>query len=163
MIHLLCTLAARGIAPPVCNGFEHPRRLPIEPMNEWSVSGSCKEPPYVVLWVLREGLGRGAFAYTRSFRLAIRAPDNGHSLSAICPVSPSSTGHFGKEQSGTDFGKADDRKRLLARSPGRLSRFGFPIGTRSARTGISQQPRAVLTTPRCNLRNEQEPKSLMLV
>ena len=33
MIHLLCTLAARGIAPPACKGFEHPRRLPIEAMN----------------------------------------------------------------------------------------------------------------------------------
>jgi hypothetical protein len=47
-----------------------------------------------------------AHAQTRTFRLAIRAPSNGHSLSAIFPVSPSPIGHFGKEQSGTDFGQA---------------------------------------------------------
>lgn len=46
------------------------------------------------------------FAQTRTFRLAIRAPNNGHSLSAIFPVSPSSIGHFGKKELGTDFGKA---------------------------------------------------------
>jgi len=37
---------------------------------------------------------------------AILATDNGHSLIAIFPVSPSPIGHFGKEQLGTDFGKA---------------------------------------------------------
>ena len=45
-------------------------------------------------------------AHIRTFRLAIRAPNSGHSLSAIFPVSPSPIGHFGKEQLGTDFGKA---------------------------------------------------------
>ena len=39
--------------------------------------------------------------------MAIRAPETGHSLVVIFPVSPSPTGHFGKEQSGTDFGKVD--------------------------------------------------------
>lgn len=34
--------------------------------------------------------------------------DDGRSLSAIFPASLSPTGHFGKEQSGTDFGKAGD-------------------------------------------------------
>ena len=50
--------------------------------------------------------GVSANAHTRTFRLAIRATNNGHSLSAIFPVSPSPIGHFGKEQLGTDFGKA---------------------------------------------------------
>ncbi len=45
--------------------------------------------------------------HTRTFNLAIRAPDNGHSLSATFPVSPSPIGYFRKEQSGTDFGKAE--------------------------------------------------------
>ena len=47
-----------------------------------------------------------ASAQTRTFSLAIRAPNNGHSLSAIFPVSPSLIGYFGKEELGTDFGKA---------------------------------------------------------
>ena len=47
-------------------------------------------------------------AHIRKFRLAIRAPDNGHSLSAIFPVSPPRTAHFAKEQSGTDSEKAGD-------------------------------------------------------
>lgn len=50
MIHLRCTLA-RDCAASV-QRLEHRRRLLIEPMNEWSVSGRCKEPLYVVLWVL---------------------------------------------------------------------------------------------------------------
>jgi len=45
-------------------------------------------------------------AHTRTFTLTIRASNNGHSFSAIFPVSPSPIGHFGKKQSGTDFGKA---------------------------------------------------------
>jgi hypothetical protein len=45
-------------------------------------------------------------AHSRTFRLAVQASDNGHSLSTTFPVSQSPTGHFGKEQSGTDFGKA---------------------------------------------------------
>jgi hypothetical protein len=45
-------------------------------------------------------------AHTQTFRLAIRAPDDGHSLSTIFLVSPSPIGHFGKEQLGTGFGKA---------------------------------------------------------
>lgn len=53
--------------------------------------------------------GMTGYAQTRTFRLAIRAPDNGHSLSAIFPVFPSHTGHFGKEQSGTGFGNAGAR------------------------------------------------------
>lgn len=45
-------------------------------------------------------------ADTRTFRVAIRAPNNGHSLSAIFPVSPSPIADFGKEHLGTNFGKA---------------------------------------------------------
>lgn len=38
----------------------------------------------------------GSSAHTRTFRLAIGAPHNDHSLSAIFPVSPSPIGHLGK-------------------------------------------------------------------
>jgi hypothetical protein len=48
--------------------------------------------------------GHSAFAQLRTPGVAIRAPDNGHSLSAIFPVSPCPTPHFGKEQLETDFG-----------------------------------------------------------
>jgi hypothetical protein len=44
-------------------------------------------------------------AQSRTFRMGIRAPKTCDSLSMICPVSPSQTGRFGKEQSGTGFGK----------------------------------------------------------
>lgn len=47
-----------------------------------------------------------ALAQRQTFRVAIRVPNNGHSLSVIFPVSPSPIRHFGKEQLGTDFGKA---------------------------------------------------------
>ena len=47
-------------------------------------------------------------SHTRTFRLTIGASDNGHSLSAIFPVSPPRTAHFAKEQSGTDSEKAGD-------------------------------------------------------
>eukprot|EP01037_Dinobryon_pediforme_P029478 gene29478-33128_t len=60
--------------------------------------------------------------------LAIRVPDNGHSLSTIVPVFPSPCGHLGKEQSGTDFGKRGYFGWLSARSPELLSRWGFPFG-----------------------------------
>jgi len=38
-----------------------------------------------------------AIAHIQTFKLGIRVPDNGHSLSAIFPVYPSPTGHFGRE------------------------------------------------------------------
>jgi hypothetical protein len=47
----------------------------------------------------------GSSAHNRTMGMAIRGPETGHSLSAIFPVSPFPTVHFGKEQSGTDFGK----------------------------------------------------------
>lgn len=50
--------------------------------------------------------GIGSSAQCRTFKLAIQAPNNGHSLSAIFPVSPSPIGDFGKEQLGKDFRKA---------------------------------------------------------
>jgi hypothetical protein len=48
------------------------------------------------MWVWPEAEGQGAFAQTQTFRLVIRAPNNGHSLSSIIPVSPSPIGYFGK-------------------------------------------------------------------
>jgi len=50
---------------------------------------------------------RSAHAQTRTLRQAIALPESGHSFSLTIPVSPSSKANFGKEQSGTDFGKAD--------------------------------------------------------
>jgi len=47
-----------------------------------------------------------ANAHKRTLGLAIRAPNNGLSLSGIFPVPPSPIGHFGNELFGTDFGKA---------------------------------------------------------
>lgn len=63
-----------------------------------------------------------ATAHTRTFRLAVRARDNGHSLSPIFLVFPSPTDHFGKEQSGTDFGK-----RLLPVALRLIGGAGIPL------------------------------------
>jgi len=46
-------------------------------------------------------------SHNRTLGLAIRAPDNGQSLSAMFCAFPPPTRHFGKEQSGTDLGKGD--------------------------------------------------------
>jgi hypothetical protein len=75
-------------------------------MNDRLKSGSGEGDVNGRLWVRLEAGGQGVFAQTRTFRLAIRAPNNGHSLSAIFPVSPSPIVHFGKNELGTDFGKA---------------------------------------------------------
>ena len=50
------------------------------------------------IWVLSAPRCRAVPPTPGTFRLAIRAPNNGHSLSAIFPVSPAPIGHFGKEQ-----------------------------------------------------------------
>jgi hypothetical protein len=70
-----------------------------------SIRGSCQPQS-----------GPTAHAHNWTLGIAIRAPETGRSLSAIFPVSSSPTGHFGKEQSGTDFGKAS--------APGDRCRFG---------------------------------------
>ena len=75
-------------------------------LNERPKVGRALAAASVWKWVWPETVGQGAFAQSRTFRLAIRVPDNGHSLSAIFPISPSPIGHFEKEQLGTDFGKA---------------------------------------------------------
>ena len=73
---------------------------------------------------LSQSIGRSAVAQTRTFRLAIRAPVNGHSLSAILPVSLYATGHFEKEQSGTDFGKGRAPDGSRRTRPGDFSAMG---------------------------------------
>lgn len=91
-----------------------------------------------------------ASAQTRTFRLAIRAPSNGHSLSAIFPVSPSPIGHFGKEQSGTDFGQA---KPLGVRQRDRGGRFPPDVSLRdSVVSYTSLQTRLVPQKPRHTIR-----------
>jgi len=91
-----------------------------------------------------------AVAQTRTFRLAIRAPSNGHSLSAIFPVSPSPIGHFGKEQSGTDFGQA---KPLGVRQRDRGGRFPPDVRLRdSVVSYTSLQTRLVPQKPRHTIR-----------
>lgn len=61
---------------------------------------------------LTTSFGRSTYAHISTFRLAIQAPDNGHSLSAIFPVSPCSIGHFGKVQSGSCFQPIADMPRM---------------------------------------------------
>jgi hypothetical protein len=58
-------------------------------------------------WVLPAASGQSAFAQTRTLRQAIALTESGHSFSLTIPVSASSKVNFGKEQLGTDFGKAD--------------------------------------------------------
>jgi len=77
---------------------------------------------------LRPQSCRSANAHTQTFRLAIWAADNGHSLSAIFPVSPSPTGHFGNEKSGTDFGKGGGSDGSRRDRPGECAAKGWFAG-----------------------------------
>jgi hypothetical protein len=86
--------------------------------------------------------GHSASAQTRTFRLAIRAPNNnGHSFSAIFPVSPSPIGYFGKEKLGTDFGKAKlagvRQRDRGGETPRSTFAFGKAGSTAIAKTGRS--------------------------
>ena len=102
--------------------------------------GSRKEAANDRTWVWPEAVGQGVIAQTRTLRLAIRAPDNGHSFSAIFPVSPFPKTHFGKEQSGTDFGKEAALDGSRREHPGDCPRYAFVCGNvdrRILRSAIS--------------------------
>ena len=92
----------------------------------------------------------GSSAHNRRMGMAIRGPETGHSLSAIFPVSPSPIGHFGKEQSGTDFGQA---KPLGVRQRDRGGRFPPDVRLRdSVVSYTSLQTRLVPQKPRHTIR-----------
>lgn len=67
-------------------------------------------------------------AHISTFKLAIQAPDNGDSVSAIFAVSPSPTGHLRRCQSGKDLGARLPRMAACVIT-GRPYHSGFVSGT----------------------------------
>lgn len=71
----------------------------------------------------------GSFAHNRTPRWPFRTLESGHPFSTNIADFPFSRGNFVKEQSGTDFGKADGTDGCRHRRPRPLSRYGFLIGS----------------------------------
>jgi hypothetical protein len=91
----------------------------------------------------RRSLRMTESAQTRTFRLAIRAPNNnGHQFTAIFPVSPSPIGYLGKEKLGTDFGKAKPAGVRQRNRGGETPRSTFAFG-KAGSTAIAKTGRSI--------------------
>ena len=112
----------RSIGPVIPTPCDTPPRRPTSRPTDGSSLPASPDPPPA-----------SGSAQMRTFRLTIRTPNNGHTFSAIFPVSPSTGGHFGKEQLGTAFGKAAPLACLSARSTRRRPRQTFVFGQRADR------------------------------